>query len=70
MNISCHEITLESKRKRFRVKLNESREAVIENFDKRLMKSVNIFDRNLEGNANWRGQKFGDLAKFPKNESH
>ena len=81
MNNSCYGKTLESKRNRVNVKLARSREAVLQNSDKGLMKSVNIFDENLVAITSRRGEIYWDtptlvgacildLAKFHMFEFH
>ena len=81
MNNSCYGKTLESKRSRVNVKLVETREAILENSDKGLLKSINIFDENLVAIASRRGQIYWDtptlvgaclldLAKFLMYEFH
>ena len=47
MNDSCNGKTLESERNKVNVTLVKTREAVIENSDNGLLKSINIFDENL-----------------------
>ena len=81
MNNSCYGKTLESKRNRVNVKLVKTREAVLENSDKGLLKSINIFDENLVAITSRRGQIYWDtptlvgacildLAKFHMYEFH
>ena len=60
MNTSCYGKTLESKRNRVNVKLVKTRGAVLENSDKGLLKSINIFDENLVAITSRRGQIYWD----------
>ena len=81
MDKSCYGKTLESKRNRVNVKLVRTREAVLENSDKGLLKSINIFDENLVAITSRWGQNYWDtptlvgacildLAKFHMYEFH
>ena len=60
MNNSCYGKTLESQRNRVNVKLVKTREAVLENSDKGLLESINIFDENLVAITSGRGQIYWD----------
>ena len=80
MNNSYYGKTLESKPNRVNVKLIETGEAVLENCDKDLLKSMNIFHENLVAITSSRGEIYWDtptlvsawiigLAKLPMYES-
>ena len=60
MNNSCYGKTLKSKRNRVNVKLVKKKEVVLENSDKGLLKSINIFDENLVAITSRRGQLYWD----------
>ena len=47
MNNSCYGKTLESKRNRVNLKLVKTRNFILKNSDKILLKSVNMLDANL-----------------------
>ena len=78
---SCYGKTPENEGKRVNVKLVKTREAVLENSDKSLLKSINIFDENLVAITSRRAQIYWDtptlvgacildLAKFHMYEFH
>ena len=62
MNNSCYGISLDSKRNSVNVKLVETRESVLENSDKGLLKSINISDENLVAIASRMGQIYWDTS--------
>ena len=73
MNSSCYGKTLETKRNRVNVKLVRTREAVLENSDKGLSKSSNIFDENLVAITSRRGLVGAcklDLSKIHMHDFH
>ena len=64
MNKSCYGKTLESKRNRVNAKLVKTREAVLENSDEGLLKSINIFDEKLVAITSRRGQIYWETPTF------
>ena len=81
MNNSCYGETLESKQQGVKRKLVKTREAILENCDKGLLKTINIFGKNLVAIKSRRAQIYWDrptlvgagildLAKFHVYEFH